>query len=275
MSAAEGGAACIRACINRTSTMLASSTTSRSHSSWLPLWLLANASVSPSVPQPRRRWMVLAGMPVLSLSRLAARPVGAVSSDLTPLALRICRTLLSRVVLPTPGPPVTTSTLEVSAMRSASRWDSPKRMPTFSSTHSMAAGQSTSGQGGGPAAMRTKLSAMRCSIRNKGARKMHSWSPTVVRTRDVLFSSTSSASSTRLSSTSSTCTAARTRRCLGKPQWPCAVHSERAWRTPARTRCGASFCMPWAPATASAVLNPMPRMSRDRRNGLADTTAMA
>ena len=58
---------------------------------------------------------------MLSDSRLAARPVGAQSAIATVLASRIFRIELTRVVLPTPGPPVITSTLDTRATRTASR----------------------------------------------------------------------------------------------------------------------------------------------------------
>ena len=56
--------------------------------------------------------MVLASNPVASVMRLAARPVGAQRSSFTPLAESTRRMDLTMVVLPTPGPPVMTSTLE-------------------------------------------------------------------------------------------------------------------------------------------------------------------
>jgi hypothetical protein len=43
--------------------------------------------------------------PVASFMRLAARPVGAQSMSPTPFAERMRRMALTRVVLPTPGPP--------------------------------------------------------------------------------------------------------------------------------------------------------------------------
>ena len=67
--------------------------------------------------------MVLASVFVDSDKRLAARPVGAHSSTFTPLARMIRRMLLTTVVLPTPGPPVITVTLPLTARATASRWD--------------------------------------------------------------------------------------------------------------------------------------------------------
>src|SRR5712691_2559294 len=58
--------------------------------------------------------MVLASKPVASVMRLAARPVGAHSRRLVPFAAR-----MRKVVLPTPGPPVMTRTLDISASRIA------------------------------------------------------------------------------------------------------------------------------------------------------------
>ena len=63
--------------------------------------------------------MVLASNPVASVIRLAARPVGAQSSKLTPLAKRMRRMALTVVVLPTPGPPVMTNAFDCRANRMA------------------------------------------------------------------------------------------------------------------------------------------------------------
>jgi hypothetical protein len=55
-----------------------------------------------SRPVPRsissRRWMVFASKPVVSVSRFAARPVGAHSRHLTPFARRIIRIEFTSVV---------------------------------------------------------------------------------------------------------------------------------------------------------------------------------
>lgn len=61
-------------------------------------------------------------MPVHSNNLLAALPVGAASKMFNFLALRILRIELTKVVLPTPGPPVITITLEVSATSIACFW---------------------------------------------------------------------------------------------------------------------------------------------------------
>src|SRR5580692_4877110 len=66
--------------------------------------------------------MVLASRPVASFMRLAARPVGAHSNRLMSFAERTRRIELTMVVLPTPGPPVITSTLEASAVATAAFW---------------------------------------------------------------------------------------------------------------------------------------------------------
>ena len=65
--------------------------------------------------------MVLASAFVDSDNRLAARPVGAHSRTFTPLARMIRRMLLTTVVLPTPGPPVITVTLPLTAWATALR----------------------------------------------------------------------------------------------------------------------------------------------------------
>ena len=125
--------------------MLASSTTRRSHSSGCSS-VRRNSPVRGSVSN--RRWMVFASSPVLSDNRLAARPVGAQSATRTCLAIRIFRIELTSVVLPTPGPPVITSTLLERAVRTASRWLAASCRPVRRSTHGIALAASIGGQGG-------------------------------------------------------------------------------------------------------------------------------
>src|ERR1019366_8327010 len=69
-----------------------------------------------------RRWIVFASVPVVSVSLFAARPVGAHSRHFTFFALRIVKIELTKVVLPTPGPPVITTTRFSRTVFSASRW---------------------------------------------------------------------------------------------------------------------------------------------------------
>jgi hypothetical protein len=92
--------------------MEVSSTTKRSQSSGLSSPRL---NPPPCGSASRSRWIVFASMPVASVMRLAARPVGAHSRSLIPFADRMRRMALTIVVLPTPGPPVMTSTLQASA----------------------------------------------------------------------------------------------------------------------------------------------------------------
>ena len=92
--------------------------------------------------------MVFASSPVLSDNRFAARPVGAQSATRTCLAIRIFRIELTRVVLPTPGPPVITTTLLERAVRTASRWLAANCRPVRRSTHGIALAASMGGQDG-------------------------------------------------------------------------------------------------------------------------------
>ena len=94
--------------------------------------------------------MVLASKPVASVMRLAARPVGAHSNRLTPLAARMRRIALTIVVLPTPGPPVMTSTLDLRASRIAAAWLWASDRPVLPSIHGSAFSGSISGQGSAP-----------------------------------------------------------------------------------------------------------------------------
>src|SRR3989442_893107 len=85
-----------------------------------------------------------------ALGRLAARRVGAQSAIATLFARRILRMELTRVVLPTPGPPVITSTLETRATRTASRWQSASASFVRCSTQGIALLASINGQGSLP-----------------------------------------------------------------------------------------------------------------------------
>jgi hypothetical protein len=115
-SAASSGIAFTSACISMTSTIDASSTTSRSQSRGLSALRL---KPPPLESTSRSRWIVFASTLVASVMRLAARPVGAQSNRRTPLAARILRIELTIVVLPTPGPPVITRAFAISAKRIA------------------------------------------------------------------------------------------------------------------------------------------------------------
>ena len=155
-SAAASGTALSSDCISKTSTMETSSTTSRSHSSGV-----SSLRLKPKVfgSNSSRRWMVRASRPVASVMRRAARPVGAQSRSRTPLADRMRRIALTRVVLPTPGPPVTTRTLERSASRSASAWLAARVSPVRPSIQGSALSASIAGQGNVPDNNRRNLSA--------------------------------------------------------------------------------------------------------------------
>jgi len=72
------------------------------------------------------------------------------NNALTLFARRIFRIEFISVVLPTPGPPVITSNLEVRARRIASFWLSARAMLSFCSTQEMACSGSMCGQGGAP-----------------------------------------------------------------------------------------------------------------------------
>jgi len=69
------------------------------------------------------------------------------------------------VVFPTPGPPVMTSTLLISASRMAATWLSASAKPMRFSTHGKALSGSIQGQGSGPFANRVSRSAMVRSAR--------------------------------------------------------------------------------------------------------------
>ena len=84
------------------------------------------------------RWMVRASNPDVSVMRRAARPVGAHRRRLVPLAVRMRRMALTMVVLPTPGPPVMTSTFDSRASRMARLWLLASVSPVRRSIHGRA-----------------------------------------------------------------------------------------------------------------------------------------
>ncbi len=212
-----------------------------------------------------RRWTVVASRPVLSARRLAARPVGAQSASLGPSAATIFRMELTSVVLPTPGPPVITRTLEPSARRTASRWLSARVRPVFSSTQGIARSASMAGQGGVPAAKRRSRSAISRSARCRPERNTHRCPSSVSATTSPASSSRPSAVCTRSSGTSSSPRVSAMSCSSGRPQCPSSMASASAKETPARTRIMAVRSMPSFSAMRSAVRKPMPRMSRASR----------
>jgi hypothetical protein len=96
---------------------------------------------------------------------LAARPVGAQSAIAAVFAPRILRIELTSVVLPTPGPPVITTTFEPSATRMASCWLSASASFVLFSTQGIALSASINGQGGFPTASALSFPAISRSAR--------------------------------------------------------------------------------------------------------------
>ncbi len=74
------------------------------------------------------------------------------------------------VVLPTPGPPVTTSTFAVTAWRIASRWAGASSRPIFFSTHCRAASVLSAGSGWPPSRSFSSERATPTSAKNSGLR---------------------------------------------------------------------------------------------------------
>lgn len=112
-------------------------------------------------------------MPVLSRNRDAARPVGAASSSLAPLAVRtLARTSRTRV-FPTPGPPVMTVALDPRITSSADTCDGANSSrPAVCRISSN--GSSMGGHGGAPSAASRHRRATRSSVWYISARKMQS-----------------------------------------------------------------------------------------------------
>ena len=207
--------------------MDASSTTSRSQS----MGLSASRRKPPDMGSTSsNRWMVRASNPDVSVMRRAARPVGAHSRRVAPLAVRMRRMALTMVVLPTPGPPVMTSTLEERARRTAASWLSANAIPIRRSIQGRALSGSTLGHGGGPAAIRCNRPAMPRSAPYRPARKTHGISPAASATTFPAASSSSTAVRTRSSGASRSVAAIGSSSSAGRPQCPSSMASVSAWR---------------------------------------------
>ena len=171
--AALSGIAFMSACISMTSTMEASSTTSRSQSSGLS---------SPRLKPPplgstsRSRWMVLASNPVASVMRLAARPVGAQQKP-PPLAARMRRIALDDGGLADTGTAGHDQHLGHEREPDRGYLLSARIIPMRFSTHGNALSGSIQGQG---SAVRSRVSrsAMVRSARCRPARNTQGVSPT-------------------------------------------------------------------------------------------------
>ena len=100
--------------------MDSSSMTKQSHSRGLRSFLVNTGRSCSSQSTWSIRWMVLASSPVSSLMRLAARPVGAARNTFSPASFSRWMMALRVVVLPVPGPPVSSSTPCSMAARMAS-----------------------------------------------------------------------------------------------------------------------------------------------------------
>ena len=212
-------------CISMTSTIEASSTTSRSQSSGLSSPRLKSPPLGSTSSS---RWIVLASKPVASVMRLAARPVGAHSRSLTPFAARMRRIPLTMVVLPTPGPPVMTNALDINASRIAATWLSARVSPIRSSTQGSALSGLIQGQGSVPFATRISRSAIERSARCRPARNTQDVSPTLSAMTVPSVRSRSSAMRTSSAGTSSSFSASGTSSSVGKPQCPSSIASVSA-----------------------------------------------
>ena len=144
-------------------------------------------------------------------------------------------------------------------------WLSASVKPVRCSIQGMAFSGSIQGQGSLPLLRVESRSAMARSARWRPARKTQSVSPR--RSAITVPSASSRSSAVRISScgTSRSFSASGVSSAMGRPQWPSSIASVSAYEMPARTRIMAVLSMPSFMAMASAVLKPMPRMSRARR----------
>ncbi len=214
---ASAGSDSTRASISGMSTIEVSSTTRRSQSMRFsrPREKAPNSGSISS-----RRWIVFASMPVCSVMRLAARPVGAASVTETSWRVSSLRMVSSSVVLPTPGPPVITETLAARMVASASRCDGASAFPVRASTRGTSLARSILPQGGAPLARSRSRSPMIVSARCRSFRKRCGSPPMVSATRLRAATSASAACSIGPTSPSRRRAASATASSRGSPVWP-------------------------------------------------------
>jgi len=216
-------------CISITSTIELSSITRRSQSSGF-----SSSRLKPKAfgSNSSSRWIVLASMPVASVMRLAARPVGAQSRSLTDLAARMRKIEFTMVVLPTPGPPVITMVLDWSAVRMASAWLSARIRPVFARSRAMLCrhrSQAKAMRRAEPAsdalqcyAPPCKARLRKCSPRRPPYRLLPSHRPVLRAARCPI----------RSVGTSSSLPASPIKSARGRPQWPLPIASLNAKESP-------------------------------------------
>ena len=146
----------------------------------------------------------------------------------TAFARRIFSSELTKVVLPTPGPPVITSTLLTSARLSAARWLAARDTLSFFSTHAIARSASMVDHDGGSLASARNRCAMMRSARHRCARKMQRRSPISSAVKNPLATSATTASRSVSEGISSSFSARATSSSSGKAQWPSATASVSA-----------------------------------------------
>ena len=203
---------------------------------------------------------------------LGGRTVGAARWTRTPFALRMFTSERRVDVFPVPGPPVRIDTLLPSAFRTAWLCSSWKWKPALDSAHPRAASTLI---GGSPLWTRMSLetaSAIFASARSR----MGSWtrpepgsgaSSDAGKCRASCREATSASmrAVTRLADVSRS-PAARSRRATSpKAVWPSSWRVSMAKRTPASSLGAASLANPRLMAILSAVLNPIPSISRATR----------
>ena len=132
------------------------------------------------------------------------------------------------MVLPTPGPPVITSTLARSASRTAACWLAARVRPVRASTQGMALSASIAGQGRRPASRVRSRSAMPCSARYSPARNTQGRPSTVSATTSPASSSSASASSINAGGTSISLAVRSASSSAGRPQCPSSIASASA-----------------------------------------------
>ncbi len=169
------------------------------------------------------------------------------------------------VVFPTPGPPVMTVTLPLIVAATADRWEFESANPVRHSTQGMARSGSIMPQAGRFSRSRRTAAAIPCSARCKGVRKRAGRVSMGSSTRFSSWTSARIACSmigAGISRRVTACSASTSRKAA---QWPLPAISWRQCRTPAWARIRESGAMPSRWAMASAVLKPMPWMSKASR----------
>ncbi len=215
-----------------------------------------------------------ASAPVASVMRFAALPVVAANAQACPAPPKILSTAFNIVVLPVPGPPVSTHTRSVTASRTASSCSSVK--PNLSLWRSICTSSASSSSGGGAFASSASFAAQAYSaayaLAGNTTVKSSAYRLMTTRFFRHSFSSARRTAPRSTPSFSATCGSSRSRITYILPP---ASTLFSTFSMPCSSRMGASCARPCTSAILSAMPKSTPRTCSINKYGFSRIIAAA